>query len=443
MKVLSNLHVRDILKGGTQALILKVIATAAGFAVSVVLGRFYGPEGIGIYALMVATIMIGATFATAGIDNAVIKYVSADLAIKDTESATKTLRTGLLITFILSSFIAIIVLVNRDLIANSLLGNSLIAPLLGIAAASIIFISMTRICSAGLKTIGNIPAAHFADGVAMPCGILAVFLLSSGSDIDRAALSYISGALLAVLIGGASLFVCVRSKKFTRTKADLNTAKNLLKMGWPTLGIVLGVLATELASITSLSHFATIEDVGMFRIAWQVAFLLSFLTMATDSVMSPKISALYTKGEFNALAKVLRFNLSLLSIFSILGAIILVLSSPFIFKFIGENFLNAVPILSILVFGQVINGTLGTAGKVLIMTGHEKKSLINSLAGVVVISASSWVLVPKYGAQGAAIAVVLTMLVRCVSAVFLVRLLLGINMFTGKCIISDQGMSDG
>ena len=134
------------------------------------------------------------------------------------------------------------------------------------------------------------------------------------------------------------------------------------------------------------------------------------------------------KREIDTLAKVIRFNIILIAIFSIPAAFVIVYFSPFILSFFGEGFQGAAPLLAILVCGQIINGTLGTAGKVLIMTGHEKISLLNSLVGVLVIFLSSWFLIPKYGGSGAALAVAITMSVRCISAMILVRIYLGINM---------------
>ena len=66
MKFLQDFHIRDVLKGGAQALTLKVLASLIGFMVSIVLGRFYGPEGIGVYALMLNIILIAATLSSTG-----------------------------------------------------------------------------------------------------------------------------------------------------------------------------------------------------------------------------------------------------------------------------------------------------------------------------------------------------------------------------------------
>lgn len=432
MRFLQDFHVREVLKGGAQALTLKIIASIIGFMVSITLGRFYGPEGVGVYALMLNTILIAATLSTAGLDNAVIKFIAGDLATDDNASASKTLKTAIIMVLFLSLGMATMVYLGRIPISVYLLGDVLVAPLLSITVIGIICISILRICAAGLKALGNIPAAHIADGVALPSGILLIFLLSTSENLERVALSFLWATVLAAVFGVGALLYTAKSKQLTNAPPDIFIAKRLWNMGWPTLGIVLGFAATEMLPTVMLSHFSSLEEVGKFRIAWQIAFLVSFLTMATDSIMSPKISALYVKREIETLAKVLRFNILLIVIFSIPAAFFIVFFSSLILSFFGEGFLSAAPLLTILVCGQIVNGTLGTAGKVLIMTGHEKKSLLNSIFGVCVIFFTSWLLIPRYGSIGAAVAVATTMSVRCISAMILVRIYLGVNILTGK-----------
>lgn len=431
MKFLSDFHIRDILKGGAQALTLKIVSAVIGFMLSVTLGRFYGPEGIGIYALMLNTILISATLATAGLDNAVIRFVSSDIATDKKIEASKTLNTAIFIVFVLSSFTAIGIYLGRNIISTTILDNAIVAPLLVITSLCVVCIALLRICAAGLKALGNIPAAHLADGVMRPFGILTVFLLSSGEGLERVSTAYLFGTIIALTFGAAALYFTAKSRRLPSAAPSMLISKRLWHMGWPTLGIVVGVIATEAISTIILSHYSPIEEVGRFRVAWQIAFLVSFLTIATDSILSPKISALYVKKEMTSLAKVLRFNIQLITLFSIPAAFILIFFSSFILNIFGEGFQAAAPILAILVFGQIINGTFGTAGKVLIMTGHQKKSLLNSLVGIFIIFTISLLLVPHYGAIGAALSVAITMTIRCSIAMVLVRIYLGINMLTG------------
>lgn len=439
MKLLTDFHVRDILKGGTQALTLKIIASAAGFAVSIALGRIFGPEGVGIYALMLTTIMIVTTISTAGLDNAVVRFMSADLAIDNNISASKVLTTALIMVFLISSCFAFGVWLFRSFLAERILGNEVASAMLATAVLAIIFIAVSRIVAGALKALRNIPAASFVDGVILPLGILAGLYFTSGNNVERAAFSFLVGATLTGVFGGAFLIMYTRAKRIKYVPLDLITVRRLWAMAWPTLGIVLGAAVTQWTATLMLSNFSSIEEVGKFRIAWQVAFLLTFLTMATDSIISPKISALYVKAQYKDLARVLYFNVILITLFSIPAAVVLIIVSPYIFSLFGDGFEGAYSYLVILIFGLLINGTLGTAGKVLIMTGHQKISLINSTVGVLIIIVLCWLLVPSYGGEGAAVAVSITMSVRCISATILVRIFLGINILTGKVNVCKTG----
>lgn len=432
MKFLQDFHIQDVLKGGAQALSLKVLATIAGFLVSVTLGRFYGPEGVGIYTLMVSAMMLSTTLSTVGLDNAVIKYTSSNLAVKNELGATEVLRTAVVLVVILSISLAVLVWSSREFIAINFLGNDQVSPLLAIAAGSIICLAITRICSGGLKALGNIPAAQLTDGLVLPCGILACFHLLSGDSIERAAFSFLAGSILAAFIGVIALIKTAHRKGLTNGAPNIRVAWQLLSTGWPTLGLILGDAVTELSALIFLSHFSSVEDIGIFRVAWQIAFLVSFLTMATDSILTPKIAALHAQNDLKSLARVLKFNMLLITFFSIPVAMVLSYFPNEILQLFGKGFQGAAILIIILVSGQVVNGALAASGKVLIMTGHEKKSLLSSLFGAVLVVVLCLLLVPKYGSFGAAIAVAITISVRCISAVILVRIYLGINMITGE-----------
>lgn len=437
MKFLQDFHVRDVLRGGAQALSLKVVATVAGFFVSVTLGRFYGPEGMGVYALMLTAIMTLTTISTAGLDQAVIKHLSADLATNEPGSASKTLKSAILMVFFISVSVSVIVWLGRDFISSYLLGDAIVASLLQYTALAILCIALTRICSSGLRALGFIPASHIVDGITLPVGIIVTFYLTAGAGLERAAISYLSGAILAVSIGLVFLIIGARKRSLSNVKISAHIVKKLWNMGWPSLGVVIGISVSELVSTVSLSHYATVKDIGLFRIAWQVAFLVCFLPVAMDSIMMPKIASLYALRDIKTLARLLRFNVAFIALFGVISAVMLISFSTLILSVFGDGFLEAKPYLIILVVGQIINGTLGTAGKVLIMTGHERKSLMNVLFGVCVVIISCLVLVPIYGGAGAAISIVITMAIRSCTAMFLVYKYVGINIITGKAHFND------
>lgn len=98
----------------------------------------------------------------------------------------------------------------------------------------------------------------------------------------------------------------------------------------------------------------------------------------------------------------------------------------------GPDFVAASAALRILALGQLVNLATGSVGTILIMTGHQRISLLNSVAGAVMVVILGLILIPRYGATGAAAAASITMAIRNISATYLVWRFVGVNVVTGQ-----------
>lgn len=69
----------------------------------------------------------------------------------------------------------------------------------------------------------------------------------------------------------------------------------------------------------------------------------------------------------------------------------------------GGGFIAAWPLLIALSVGGIMNAGTGCVGYMLLMTGHQKLSFLNSLIGIIVNIVLSIILAPHYGAMGVAV----------------------------------------
>jgi O-antigen/teichoic acid export membrane protein len=70
----------------------------------------------------------------------------------------------------------------------------------------------------------------------------------------------------------------------------------------------------------------------------------------------------------------------------------------------GIGFAPAWPLLIALAIGNLINVATGSVGYMLLMTGHQKITFLNSLVAIVFNIVLGVILIPRYGAMGVAIA---------------------------------------
>ncbi|MCT4564197.1 MAG: polysaccharide biosynthesis protein [Maledivibacter sp.] len=137
------------------------LARFLGFIYKILLSRFLGSEGIGLYHLVFHAFLVIITITSSGIPVAVSKIVAQKMSLNDYKSCKKTLRISLLLGFTISIFLCALTSKNHDLlikyiIKSNKLEMSLIAliPAIPIVTLSSIFRSYYY----GIKRV--IPSAN-------------------------------------------------------------------------------------------------------------------------------------------------------------------------------------------------------------------------------------------------------------------------------------------
>jgi O-antigen/teichoic acid export membrane protein len=157
-----------------------------------------------------------------------------------------------------------------------------------------------------------------------------------------------------------------------------------------------------------LGYYLTEDRVGVYRIVFKIATLITFAQFALNTVVAPMVSALHEKGTAldELTTKVARLNL--LTAGPIFIGIVLL--GPWLISMFGVSTASsAYPWLLILAFGQLINAFAGPGLNILNMTGYEKSARNTMLVVVVLNFLLNLLFIPAFGPLGAAISTTLTM----------------------------------
>src|SRR5437667_11639285 len=115
--------------------------------------------------------------------------------------------------------------------------------------------------------------------------------------------------------------------------------------------------------------------------------------------------------------------------FSLPLFLIMVIFSPYVMALPGSGFASAWPLLIAFSVGSMINAGTGAVGYVLLMTGYQRLSFLNSLVAVVVNIGLGILLTPRYGAMGTAISTGLAICALNLMRLLQVRLLLKMHPY--------------
>jgi O-antigen/teichoic acid export membrane protein len=124
---------------------------------------------------------------------------------------------------------------------------------------------------------------------------------------------------------------------------------------------------------------------------------------------SPMIAEIYAKKDISRLKSNYQVVTKLVFTLSLLVYAIILLFPTELLSVFGSEFKKAAPVLVVLSMGQLINASVGATGRMLVMTGHPKIELFNSIIFVVLTILLNLILIPRYNVLGAGIANAVTL----------------------------------
>jgi O-antigen/teichoic acid export membrane protein len=168
-------------------------------------------------------------------------------------------------------------------------------------------------------------------------------------------------------------------------------------------------------------------EAGIYSVASRMAGLVPMGLEVANYGSAHLFAHLYGQGLGDVLQRVVFFTARVTFLLTVPAVIFLFLWGDVIMVLFGKEFIGGILILRILIFGQLANALTGPNGLLMNMTGHHKEMAL--ITGLVLATdiLLMWLLVPYWGAVGAAAATSLTLILRNTIIVFRVWQHLRIN----------------
>ncbi len=193
------------------------------------------------------------------------------------------------------------------------------------------------------------------------------------------------------------------------------------------LGVVV-MLNTQMG-ILMLGWLGTAADAGRFAAATRVAALVVLGYAATNAVLAPRIVERHRAGDRDGLERLLTHG-SLAALAAGLPATVgVAIFAPDVLGAFGDGFGGGRAALLILVAGQLVNAATGSVSTALLMTGHERVVTATAVAAAALNLALCATLIPRFGAEGAAIGMTVSLVAMNVAYTILVARRLGVVTF--------------
>ncbi|MCU7850754.1 MAG: oligosaccharide flippase family protein [Candidatus Thiodiazotropha sp. (ex Monitilora ramsayi)] len=408
------------------------IAAIGSLVLIVILGRLYGPTGVGILALTQGVLLGASVFAKYGMDNGLMRFIGQD---QESIYIYKLLSWTLIFVFVLSLIIALAIFFGRDNIEIMFQSKGLSSVLVGISIATPAY-ALGYILSGFFKGIRKPATACLMEGgsVALVSAfiILLINLFDPAFGIASIGVAYAIATWLVLAQGILYIYnryAVTAHNKYHICKIEFKHLKSSFISSSHDFFIMnLATLVQSTISILIAGWLLTSSELGLFKSSEQTAMLISFVLIVINAILPPRFAHLFNQGKLHELELLgrqgARFGILLAS-----PLIIACLFFPYwVLGIIGEDFKDAAPLLQILGIAQLINLATGSVGFMLSMTGHERImrniSWISSIIGILLL----FLLIPLFSAIGAAVSLAVILITQNLIALYFVWKKLGIWM---------------
>lgn len=402
----------EILTGSAWALCARVIATGLGFVFSIFVARLYGAEIVGIVAVINSFLILATTFTVMGTQTSILRLIPEHLAKYSATSAFKIYRKTQYLVITSSIIMGFIFFFADDIIANKIFLKPKLSIYIGVVSFFIIFRSIMLLVSQAIRGFRMIKIYALMQFIPQLINLVFLILISllcpcQGTPIY----AILSGPFMTSIIGCYIMEIIFKKRMHPTDNVHFTSSRDILAISLPMLMTSTMTFLISQAGVIMLGMFRAESEVGYYAIATKMAMLTTFIFSAVTSMAGPKFSELFYGNKMGELFQVARKAAKLIFFTSTPILLCLLIFGKAILSIVfGNDFAIAYSALVFLVIGQFFNAISGSAGIFMNMTGNQ-----NALKNIMLITAClnlilNCCLIPYYGIKGAAIAVMISLI---------------------------------
>lgn len=378
----------------------------ARFAYNLVVARLLGVEALGIYALAIAVIQIAEVLAVAGLDSALLRFVS--LHVLDPLRQRAVIGSALKTSMMLSLFVVLLLLLFSAPIASMLNGSHLLQMTLCFYAAAIPFNVATLLFGHAMQGFRRLKPKIIATQVVSPMLLLLLTILFHYTAGHDAALFF------PFVLAGMGGFFWIRrslSKICGTLPGDIFHAcsdKAMLAYALPFMAVSLLSMMSHWLDVMMLGMLTDTATVGLYHPAARTAGLIRSVLLAFAGIAAPMIAELHTGKQNVEIGHIFKMVTRWIVTAVIPMAILFIVFPELVLSVFGARFAagGAVTLL-LLTLASFLQASFGLSATVLAMTGYARLSLFNALGALCLQVVLNLFLIPRMGINGAALATLL------------------------------------
>jgi O-antigen/teichoic acid export membrane protein len=382
-----------------------VIAALATLAAQVLLTRTLGARGFGIVTVATQAAFVTSFATRAGMDMAVLRDVAVESGrgrwdrIRAPVGRAAWIAAGVSLLFAIagalaSSWLSRVFSMDPSESRGVFLAASLGLPFL---ALTNVWLGATR----GLKLMRYTLYVFWA-GQPMAWLVLMVILMGISKTPAAMVLAYSLSWVLAS--AGAMISWRRESRTWDAAPVEPGDLQRLARYAGPRAPAALASQLLFWTDLFVLTNYVSHSAVGVYSAALRVGQIVVLFLTSVNLMFSPFVADLHNRGETQRLDRLFKTLTRWTVAATMPGFLLLAVAPSLALRIFGHSFAGGETALLILLAGQFVNICTGSSGFVLIMAGRTGWDLVVYAGALLLDLTLAFILCPRYGIEGAAIA---------------------------------------
>ncbi len=377
----------------------------------IIIARYYGPEVYGLFSIAFMIVGLFVVFASLGFIEGITRFIPKYRASKEKEKIKYIINISKNVLLVSSVFFAILLYFTSEFISIKLFHNPDLIFYLKVFAFLIPLQIFSNIYFGTIRAHEKIKANSFGVNILQnffKLFFIILFIFLGLKSFKAISFSYFigifSGLIFSYLYCKFKLpYIFLKYKLTKKDKCDLR--KKFFSYSWPLIFLaIIGTLMFWLDTFL-IGYFNDAYWVGIYNAAIPLVALLAFSSEIFMQMFFPLITRELSSKNIIVVKELSKQITKWIFILNLpLTILMLLFPGIFINLFFGTEYLPAMNALRFLVLGQFISVMSIVSGNLLLSKGKTKIILINIISVSIINFMLNWILIPKYGINGAAFA---------------------------------------
>lgn len=383
-----------------------LFTAAFGYVFKVYLARVLGAAELGLYTLGVTLIGFFGIFNTLGLPQSAVRFVAGYSARGEFDKLHALLWRGAGLLLAANLVFSAVLLFFGRFIALHFYHAPALVPYIPLFAVMMLFSVLSVFWGKVLSGYRDLRLRTLiVNFLGSPLNMLvAVLLISAGMGLR----GYLWAQIVSSGVGCLLLVIAVQRLTPAPARFSFHSSSLPAREVWSFSAAMLGIGFLDFVMVQVdkivLGFYRGAREVGIYSVAAAVVVYVALALTSLNQIFAPTIADLHARGEHKLLARLFQsLTKWVIGLTLPLAVVVMVFSRP-LMRIFGHDFEMGWPILIIGTIGQLVNCGVGSAGYLLLMSGHQGRVLKVQIAMAVAMVVLCVGLIPFWGVVGAALA---------------------------------------